>query len=183
MELLSVSPATSKPVGTWKLTRPQFQDFLYALGKEGGSDAAHQLHAEIKSHLKRLYPDASVDDWSIVVQVVLNLHGLAAKLHGCGVVSSPNELAEFGRAFGLAQPMFSFIDVGSGKERADHKVFSPASTFIETRANRWFDRFERPCACSFPTPNASTSSSDLATTTVTWSFWRATNATMLRSLL
>lgn len=32
------------------------------------------------------------------------------------------ELLAFGRSFGLAQPLFSFIDVGGGKERADHKL-------------------------------------------------------------
>ena len=26
------------------------------------------------------------------------------------------------RAFSLNQPLFSFVDVGSGKERADHKI-------------------------------------------------------------
>ncbi|GIZ39005.1 hypothetical protein CKM354_000239800 [Cercospora kikuchii] len=35
---------------------------------------------------------------------------------------SPNELLAFGRSFGLAQPLFSFVDVGGGKERADHKL-------------------------------------------------------------
>lgn len=38
------------------------------------------------------------------------------------MVSNPNEVFAFGRAFGLAQPLFSFIDVGAGKERADHKI-------------------------------------------------------------
>lgn len=31
-------------------------------------------------------------------------------------------LAEFGRGFGAARPLFNFIDVGRGKERADHKI-------------------------------------------------------------
>lgn len=32
------------------------------------------------------------------------------------------ELQAFARSFSLAQPLFSFVDVGSGKERADHKI-------------------------------------------------------------
>ena len=96
----------------------QFQDYLFAMGKDGGSDAAHQLHGEIKNYLKSAYPNASVDDWNIVVQVVLNLQGLANKLLACGIVTNPNEVFAFARAFGLAQPLFSFIDVGVGKERA-----------------------------------------------------------------
>jgi hypothetical protein len=57
-----------------------------------------------------------------MVQVVLNLNGLAAKLQSCGIIMNPNELLAFGRSFGLAQPLFSFVDVGGGKERADHKL-------------------------------------------------------------
>lgn len=89
------------------------------MGKDGGADAAHKLHAEIKRDLKATYPDANVDDWSVVVQVVLNMQGLASKLQACNVLMNPNELFAFGRAFGLAQPLFSFIDVGMGKERAE----------------------------------------------------------------
>ena len=105
-----------------ELTRSQFQDYLYAMGKDGGAEAAHQLHAEIKTNLKATYPDANVDDWSLLIQVVLNLQGLAVKLQACGIVMNPNEVLAFGRAFGLAQPLFNFIDAGAGKERADHKI-------------------------------------------------------------
>ncbi|SMR44410.1 unnamed protein product [Zymoseptoria tritici ST99CH_1A5] len=98
-----------------------FQDYLLSMGKEGGAEAAHQLYTTIKEEVKAKYPDA-ISDWSIVVQVVLNLQGLAMKLASCGIISSPTELVSFGRAFGLAQPLFSFVDVGVGKERADHKI-------------------------------------------------------------
>ncbi|GIZ39006.1 hypothetical protein CKM354_000239900 [Cercospora kikuchii] len=57
-----------------------FSDYLYGMGKDGGAEAAHQLHKEVQRHLKAIYPDSNVDDWNIVVQVVLNLSGLAAKL-------------------------------------------------------------------------------------------------------
>jgi hypothetical protein len=86
------------------------------MGKEGGAEAAHQLHMAIKDEIKAKYPDA-ISGWSIVVQVVLNMQGLAMKLASCGIISNPNELSAFGRAFGLAHPLFSFVDVGSGKER------------------------------------------------------------------
>ncbi|KXT08868.1 hypothetical protein AC579_6757 [Pseudocercospora musae] len=99
-----------------------FEDDLYNMGRDGGSEAAYRLHADIQSHLKSIYPDANVDDWSIIVQVILNQQGLASKLQNCGIIMNPNELAAFARAFGLAQPLFSFVDVGSGKERADHKI-------------------------------------------------------------
>lgn len=92
------------------------------MGRDGGAEAAHQLHAAIKTNLKETYLDGNVDDWTVVVQVVLNLQGLANKLQACGIIMNPNEAFAFGRAFGLAQPLFSFIDAGMGKERADHKI-------------------------------------------------------------
>lgn len=108
----------------------QFQDYLYAMGKDGGADAAHLLHTEIRNHLKAIYPESNVSDWSIVVHIVLNLQGLGTKLQACGVIANPNELVSFGRAFGLAQSLFSFIDVGGGKERADHKVRETLRLFL-----------------------------------------------------
>lgn len=100
------------------------------MGKDGGAEAAHRLHSEIKDSLRATYPDQAVDDWNVVVQVVLNLQGLANKLQACGIISSPNQITAFGRAFGLAQPLFSFIDVGEGKERADHKIRETLRVFL-----------------------------------------------------
>jgi hypothetical protein len=103
---------------------------LYAQGKDGGADAASQLFAELKDQLKQMYPEAHVANWNIVVNVVLNMQGLGQKLHACGIISNPNELSAFGRAFGLAHPLFNFIDVGSGKERADHKIRETLRLFM-----------------------------------------------------
>lgn len=107
-----------------------FQDYLLAMGKDGGADAAQQLHTELRNHLRTVYPDSNVSDWSIVVQIVLNLQGLGTKLHGCGIINNPQELVSFGRAFSHAQPLFSFIDVGGGKERADHKIRETLRLFL-----------------------------------------------------
>ncbi|TKA76237.1 hypothetical protein B0A55_06382 [Friedmanniomyces simplex] len=107
-----------------------FQDYLLAQGKEGGADCAHYLHTELRNHLKATYPDSNVADWSIVVHIVLNMQGLGNKLQQCGIINNPNELVAFGRAFSLAQPLFSFIDVGGGKERADHKVREMLRLFL-----------------------------------------------------
>lgn len=100
------------------------------MGKEGGEEAAHRLHGSIMDNLRARYPDQAVDDWSVVIQVILNLQGLATKLQACGILANPNEMTAFGRAFGLAQPLFSFIDVGQGKERADHKIRETMRVFL-----------------------------------------------------
>ncbi|KAI7285903.1 hypothetical protein KC345_g1484 [Hortaea werneckii] len=107
-----------------------FQDFLYSQGKDGGAEAAH---------IQRLRR-------SIVVYVILNLQGLGMKLASENIISNPNELAAFGRAFGAAQPHFNFIDVGAGKERADHKAASASSwaTIGKGTTDKSFDVSSRP---------------------------------------
>ena len=65
-----------------------FQDYLYAMGREGGMQAAHTLHSDITTQLNINYPDSNVADWTIVVHVVLNLQGLSTKLQSCGIISS-----------------------------------------------------------------------------------------------
>lgn len=100
------------------------------MGKDGGAEAAHLLHTELKNQLKTMYPECNVSDWSIFVQVILSLHGLGTKLAVCNIIANPAELVSFGRAFGLAHPLFSFIDVGTGKERADHKVRETLRLFL-----------------------------------------------------
>ncbi|KAI0009443.1 hypothetical protein F4779DRAFT_372650 [Xylariaceae sp. FL0662B] len=99
-----------------------FRDDWIAKGEEGGMMAAHHLRTAIKAHLKSLYPDVNVESWHIVVQIFLNLDGLARKLSRVGLTESPNELPAFARAFGRAQGLFSIVDVGYGKEQADFKV-------------------------------------------------------------
>nr|XP_036577175.1 C-x8-C-x5-C-x3-H type zinc finger protein [Colletotrichum truncatum]KAF6784087.1 C-x8-C-x5-C-x3-H type zinc finger protein [Colletotrichum truncatum] len=102
-----------------------FQDALLKKGVDGGAEAGYLLWAEIKKYVTDAYPESASEDWSIIVQIVLNMDGLAKKLHASGII--PNStvertLADFGRGFGRSQPLFSFIDVGSGKESADHKI-------------------------------------------------------------
>lgn len=107
-----------------------FQDYIYSSGREGGAEAASLLQQAIKQQLKELYPEANLGDYQIVVNIVLNLQGLGKKLQSCNIISGPVELQSFGRAFGLAQPLFNFIDVGDGKERADHKIRETLRLFL-----------------------------------------------------
>ncbi|KAK3682251.1 hypothetical protein B0T22DRAFT_279472 [Podospora appendiculata] len=97
-----------------------FHEDLIARGEEGGAEAAHQLQKEIKDFLHQNGLDTDL----IFVQVVLNLEGLNKALLSTNTVKSsdPNILAKFGRGFGRAQSLFSFVDVGFGKEQADNKV-------------------------------------------------------------
>ena len=57
-----------------------------------------------------------------MVQIYANFEGLGRKLSSVGIIKTPQDLHAFARSFSLNQPLFSFVDVGSGKERADHKI-------------------------------------------------------------
>ncbi|KAK7733392.1 hypothetical protein SLS57_000407 [Botryosphaeria dothidea] len=106
-----------------------FTEALLRAGAEGGSDAAHKLQSEIRNHILDVY-EGSAGSWSIMVHIYANLEGLSRKLASVGILKSPQELHIFARAFTLHQPLFNFIDVGSGKERADHKIKEMMRVFI-----------------------------------------------------
>lgn len=86
----------------------------------GGVEAASRLAAAIKDHIAELYPNEG-SDWRSVVQIYLNLDGLSRKLYACDIVNSYT-FADFIRDFNSTSPLINIIDVGQGKERADHKV-------------------------------------------------------------
>ena len=97
-----------------------FQEGYLKDGGAGGSSAAHDLHNTV-----RRYMDDMIDDsrnWQIMVMMFANLDGLSRKLAHIGMIQHPGVLNEFASSFSLSQPMFNFIDVGRGKERADHKL-------------------------------------------------------------
>ena len=101
-----------------------FRDDLLAEGAEGGAKAAYALKSEIKQHLKQLYPDSATDDWEIIVQVVLHQDGLARAIQNSHQVRgfSAQSFHAFTREFRRTESLFDFTDVGSGKERADHRI-------------------------------------------------------------
>ncbi|CAO2648523.1 Nn.00g077900.m01.CDS01 [Neocucurbitaria sp. VM-36] len=107
-----------------------FQDaLLQAAVGDGGSEAASRLHHAIRNHLATIYSNS--DNWSIMVQIYLSLDKLAMKLAQVGLLRSPQELRAFAQRFSVNQPLFSIIDVGQGKERADHKIKEMLRTFSD----------------------------------------------------
>lgn len=57
-----------------------------------------------------------------MVQIYLSLDKLAFKLQQVGLLRAPQDLRAFAQRFSVNQSLFSIIDVGQGKERADHKI-------------------------------------------------------------
>ncbi|KAK0711983.1 hypothetical protein B0H67DRAFT_491713 [Lasiosphaeris hirsuta] len=98
-----------------------FHESLIAEGEEGGKAAAHELYQQLKRHMYETYNMHSVD---IMVQLVLSVEGLTKALHASNTLRTfdPSILARFARGFCRAQPFFTVVDVGYGKEQADNKV-------------------------------------------------------------
>ncbi|KAK4244223.1 hypothetical protein C7999DRAFT_17495 [Corynascus novoguineensis] len=99
-----------------------FNEDLIARGEEGGGQAAHELHKQLKAFFHENTQYKNID--SIFVHVVLSVEGLSRALHASGALPFTDHMAltKFARGFCRAQPLFAFTDVGYGKEQADHKV-------------------------------------------------------------
>jgi protein subunit release factor A len=98
-----------------------FQDaLLQAAAGDGGSEAASRLYHAIRNHVASVHSNSG--NWPVMVQIYLSLDKLAIKLAQVGLVRTPSELRVFAQRFSVNQPLFSIIDVGQGKERADHKI-------------------------------------------------------------
>lgn len=114
-----------------RTNRNQFQDaLLREAAADGGSTAASKLHQAIHNHIASLY--SSSGNWPVMVQIYLSLDKLAFKLQQVGLLRHPGEMRTFAQRFNNNQSLFSIIDVGQGKERADHKI----KGMIE-EVNRW----------------------------------------------
>ena len=96
-----------------------FQDHFLKAAAEGGADAAQHLKQEVAQLLssKNIGPHCNV-----IVQIYLSLEDLSRKLASVGLLQTHADMKSFVHAFCNSQSLFSIIDVGKGKERADHKM-------------------------------------------------------------
>lgn len=99
----------------------KFKDDLFRKGDHGGGYAAQELKKQIKHHLQAKHPDTSIDNWNIIVHFYANMDGLAKTLASKQILPSWPDLQKFASGFGRANSLFSFVDVGYGKDKADHK--------------------------------------------------------------
>jgi hypothetical protein len=82
-------------------------DMLYR-----GEDAAFELLVCIRKHIKSIYPDDPVEDFTIMVQIIVNLEGQARTLHAAGILKDGyRDLTAFAQAFGQAQRMSSCLSL------------------------------------------------------------------------
>ena len=92
-----------------------------------------------------------------MVQIYLSLDKLAFKLQQVGLLRAPQDLRAFAQRFSVNQSLFSIIDVGQGKERADHKI---KGIFRRVRRKELvLMTYQKCCVPSVTTPPVVTSSS------------------------
>lgn len=93
---------------------------LQAAAGDGGSEAASRLSNAIREHIVSIYSNSG--NWPVMVQIYLSLEKLGMKLAQVGLVRTSQDMRIFAQRFSVNQPLFNIVDVGQGKERADHKI-------------------------------------------------------------
>lgn len=103
-------------------------------GEKGGKDAADEMLAKVKDHLKsiKIYSE----DMDIMVRAYANLKGLAQACVQSGKVKHVADLGLFAVGFTKRQALFDFVDVGAGKERADNKIRGMYTFYSTGSTNR-----------------------------------------------
>ncbi|CRG83728.1 hypothetical protein PISL3812_01083 [Talaromyces islandicus] len=97
-----------------------FNDQFLHNGEQGGKDAANQLTTSLNEYVARNLPN--VTSPKIVTRVYANVKGLGDACYNAGIVDKPSVVDDFVRGFNESQPLFDFVDIGQGKDRADDKI-------------------------------------------------------------
>ncbi|KAI9815846.1 MAG: hypothetical protein M1826_001944 [Phylliscum demangeonii] len=98
-----------------------FDDSLLQKGEQGGREAAGLLGNTVRQYLEHSMPDLS-SDCKIITRVYANIKGLADTCYRAQIVDQPSTIEDFARGFTRSRHLFDFVDVGSGKDRADGKL-------------------------------------------------------------
>ncbi|OAA67271.1 Zinc finger, CCCH-type [Niveomyces insectorum RCEF 264] len=106
-----------------------FQESFVRDGVEGGKRASSALYAAVAKHVAGTDPAA--EDMDVVAKICANLTGLGGAMYQHGAVGSEDELRRFALGFSQSRGSFDFVDVGSGKERADSKIRESAKWHLK----------------------------------------------------
>ena len=98
-----------------------FDDAILERGEAGGRDAANELWAQTREYVLRELQQIP-QHFKIVTRAYANLKGLGAACHQSGVLTRSSFIEDFARGFTGSKQLFDFVDVGSGKDRADEKI-------------------------------------------------------------
>lgn len=101
--------------------RTQFDEQLLSKGEQGGKEAAGLLWGCVRDYVNQKDPELP-SDIRIVTRIYANLKGLADVCCRAGLVEKSSVVDDFARGFTGSKQLFDYIDVGSGKDRADDKL-------------------------------------------------------------
>ena len=119
-------------MGTWYVARTnrgaqrlkvgaqQFHDALLRSAHEGGIRAARLLLREIQDFVG--LRDVRTKEWNVMVQIYAGYKGLSGDLVKCGITRQRSDFQSFTAGFIRYQDLFDFPDIGTGSERASHKI-------------------------------------------------------------
>ncbi|KAL8991424.1 MAG: hypothetical protein Q9169_007871 [Polycauliona sp. 2 TL-2023] len=97
-----------------------FRDAFLNGNEEGGKLAADELLSQINLYISKL--DFDVENTDVVVRAYANVRGLGKACVKNSWMKPTADLGLFANGFTGRHPLFDFVDVGLGKERADHKI-------------------------------------------------------------
>lgn len=98
-----------------------FHEHFLQQGEDGGKKAAAVLLQSTDVYAREQIPTLP-NETKIVARMYANVRGLADACARAGHVATPGIMEDFVRGFTRGNPLFDFVDVGPGKDRADEKV-------------------------------------------------------------
>ncbi|KFY99451.1 hypothetical protein V500_01372 [Pseudogymnoascus sp. VKM F-4518 (FW-2643)] len=97
-----------------------FDDKYLLRGTDGGREAAVALKLELQRELRQTSPD--VAELPFILKLYANVDKLGGAMFRNGMHEASNLLRDFCRGFCQTGGLSEFIDVGDGKDRADHQI-------------------------------------------------------------
>lgn len=98
-----------------------FDDQLISKGEAGGREAAGLLWNSVNDYVHQKLANLP-SDFKVVVRAYANLKGLGDVCQKSGIIDRAEVIEDFARGFTGSKQLFDFVDVGSGKDRADEKI-------------------------------------------------------------
>lgn len=97
-----------------------FNDDLLQQGEKGGKEAASQLWGATNDFVNQALPNLSSP--KILARIYANVKGLGDVLQKSSIIDRAVLFEDFARGFNGSKLLFDFIDVGTGKDKADDKI-------------------------------------------------------------
>ncbi|OBT40544.1 hypothetical protein VE00_08996 [Pseudogymnoascus sp. WSF 3629] len=106
-----------------------FDDKYLLRGTNGGREAALVLKSELQRELRQTSPN--VAELPFILKLYANVDKLREAMFRHGIEEASNLLRDFCRGFCQTGGLSEFIDVGDGKDRADHQIKGVLEHFKE----------------------------------------------------